>query len=193
MFNSPVSVFLWQQLPLVHLKVSHFNELRQLAEESISLVFSSLVNLNSSSLFSFVSSVSLTRWPSLLISVCVCVCLIVKKYVLETPYSAAWQGRLFPSVFVFIFLCVWQGETPHTAAAGKCRGSCFVFFFLCFCFCVFVWQGGTLEHLPLQQLDNGGGREEGIEWLANQLTAPRCYYVQIFIWKQRESSKACVC
>ena len=112
---------------------------------------------------------------------------------LKHLYSAAWQGRLFPSVFVFIFLCVWQGETPHTAAAGKCRGSCFVFFFLCFCFCVFVWQGGTLEHLPLQQLDNGGGREEGIEWLANQLTAPGCYYVQIFIWKQNKSSKVCVC
>ena len=73
MFNSPVSVFLWQQLPLVHLKVSHFNDLRQLAEESISLFFSSLVNLDSSSLFSFVSSVSLTRGPSLLISVGVCV------------------------------------------------------------------------------------------------------------------------
>ena len=88
MFNSPVSVFLWQQLPLVHLKVSHFNDLRQLAEESISLVFSSLANLKSSSLFSFVSSVSLDKMTKPL-NFCVCVCLIVKKYVLETPYSAA--------------------------------------------------------------------------------------------------------
>ena len=96
-------------------------------------------------------------------------------------------------LFLFLFFCVFDKEEhPPLLQLDNGRGVVLCFF-LCFRFCVSVWQGGTLEHLPLQQLDNGGGREEGIEWLANQLTAPGCYYVQIFIWKQKKSSKVCVC
>ena len=48
------------------------------------------------------------------VTFCVCVCLIVEKYVLETPYSAARQGKFFYSVFVFFFFCVFDKEEHPT-------------------------------------------------------------------------------
>ena len=143
MFNSPVSVFLWQQLPLVHLKVSHFNDLRQLAEESISLVFSSLVNLNSSSLFSFVSSVSLTRWPNLLISVCVFdseeVC-TWNTFILQLD-----KEGFFP-LFLFLFFCVFDKEKHPTLLQLENVGGVVLCFFFCVSVSVSVSLCDKVEH-----------------------------------------------
>ena len=83
--------------------------------------------------------------------------------------------KVFYSVFVFFFFCVFDKEEhPTLLQLDNGRRVVLCFYCVSVSVSVSVWQGGTLEHLPLQQLDNGGGREEGIEWLANQLTAPGC-------------------
>ena len=159
MLNSPISVFLWQQLPLVHLKVSHFYDLRQLAEGSISLVFSPSWSIEIVFLFSRLFCVSDKMTKPLTFSVWVGV-LWWRSMLVVTYVILQLDKESFSSCFCFfLFLCIWQGGRPPSAAAGQWRGSCFVFF-LCFCFCFSVtrWNTGTPPSRAAGQWRREGGR-----------------------------------
>ena len=103
------------------------------------------------------------------VTFCVCVCLIVEKYVLETPYSAARQGKFFILFLFFSFsVCLTRRNTPLCCSWTMeeelfCVFTVFLFLFLFLCDKVEHWNTSLFSSWTMEE----GGRKELSDLLIN--------------------------